>query len=135
MKNLMSMLKIITSNIEVLHRNVYGTDFFSTHDVTREYYKFLSDMTDDVIEIFMSLGQTEPTLEEAIRVYEPIKPEPIKTSAVFFNIREMFNDLMDQIDLVKETIPHDVADKLQEYKRWLRKEADYKLARATNSIN
>ena len=135
MKNLMSMLKIITSNIEVLHRNVYGIDFFSTHDVTREYYKFLSDMTDDVIEIFMSLGQTEPTLEEAIRVYEPIKPEPIKTSAVFFNIREMFNDLMDQIDLVKETIPHDVADKLQEYKRWLRKEADYKLARATNSIN
>jgi DNA-binding ferritin-like protein len=134
MRNLMSVLKIVTSNIEVIHRNVYGSDFFNVHDVTREYYKLLSDMTDDVIELGMSIGLTEPGLEESLRFYSGLKPEPTKCLQSFAMVREMFHDIIEEIDAAKETLPHDISDKLQEYKRWLRKEADYKLARVLSDI-
>jgi DNA-binding ferritin-like protein len=135
MKNLMSVLKVATSNIEVIHRNVYGTDFFNVHDVTREYYKLLSDMTDDVIELGMSIGLVEPSLEEALRFYPGLKPEPFKCTQSFTMVREMFHDIMEEIDAAKETLPHDISDRLQEYKRWLRKEADNKLARVLSDIH
>jgi len=135
MKKLISKLKIITGNIEVIHRNVYGPEFFTTHEITRGYYEYLSSMTDEVAELFMSIGGIEPGLEDSIRVYPPIEVAPIKSFAAYTLIKEMFNDLMNEIDVVKETLPHDISDRLQEHKRWLRKEADYKLNRISGVSN
>jgi DNA-binding ferritin-like protein len=135
MKNLMSILKIATSNLGVLHRNVYGSDFFNVHEILEEYYKLISNMTDDIIELFMSIREVEPGLEEAMRAYAPIKPEPIKSFLALSTTKEIFQDIIRAIDIAKERLPHDITDRLEEYKRLLRKEADYKLARATNSFN
>lgn len=135
MENLVSKLKIATHNVQVIHRNMYGTGFLSAHTLTEEYYTNLAEMTDEIIETFMSLGFLEPGLDRALRVSESLKGEKIKVNAGLTSIRDIFLDLIATIDKTKETLPHDITDMLEEYKRWLRIEADFTLARILSIID
>lgn len=134
MEKLVATLKVATHNIEVIHRCVYGKDFFSVHELTRGYYQKLSEMTDDIIETFMSIGFYEPGLENSTRLYPSLRGQKIKTYDAYVLVYDIFADITKEIDAIKETLPHDISDKLMGYKVWLRKEMDYKLKRISNSV-
>lgn len=135
MEKLVSALKVTTQNLQVLHRNIYGKDFFKAHELTEEYYRTLGDMTDDVIETFMSLGFIEPSIEKACKSFDSIPGGKITVPAAFLLIKEMFLELMTLIDNAKETLPHDITDMLEEYKIFLRVETNYKINRFLGSID
>lgn len=129
MERLVSALKVTEQNLQVLHRNIYGRDFFTAHNLLEEYYRYIGNMTDEIIEIFMTLGFTEPSIETACKSFDSISGNSIKVPAALILVRDMFLELMVLIDKAKETLPHDISDMLEEHKIWLRLEANYKVAR------
>lgn len=132
MERLVSALKITQENLRVLHRNIHGKDFFTAHNLLEDYYRTVGDMTDSIIEIFMSLGFTEPSMEKSCKSFDSLSGGRITVPNALALVRDMFLDLMSLMDKAKETLPHDISDMLEEHKRWLRLEANYKIARLLN---
>lgn len=135
MEKLVSKLKMATHNVQVIHRNMYGIGFLSAHQLTETYYQYLIEMTDEVIEMFMSLGFQEPSLDRALRTTDSLKGEKIKFTAGLNQVRDIFLDLIATLDKTKETLPHDLSDRLEEHKIWLRVEADFTLARILSIVD
>lgn len=134
MEKLISMLKIATHNVQVIHRNMYGVGFLSAHELSETYYNYLQERTDELIELFMTLGFNEPGLDKALRTSDSLEGEKIKFTAGLATIREIFQDLMVQIDRTKETLPGDISEVLEDFKVWLRKEANFTLARILSDV-
>lgn len=132
MERLVSALKVTEQNLQVLHRNIHGKEFFTAHNLLEEYYRYIGDMTDEIIELFMSLGFIEPSIEKAIKSFDSLSGGRITVASALSLVRDMFLELIGLIDKAKETLPHDVSDMLEEHKRWLRLEANYKIARFLN---
>jgi DNA-binding ferritin-like protein len=131
MTKLLSMLKVIEQNLGILHRNVVGLSWFQSHAKLEEYYDYVSEVKDDLIEISMTIGFREPTIADSLLVYKEINSPVTSFSEVlcFENVRQYFTDLIVEMDIIRPTLPVDVAAKLDEYQYFFRKEAEYKLHR------
>ena len=127
MKELMSVLKIFTHNLQVIHRNLIGDGWFSDHELIAEYYRELGEMTDDVIEIAMTFGYLEPSLERATDFYPSLSGFKVTNRDAFEHIQRMFITLLEIFEKSKDELPADVKSKFEEYQYWLRKEANYKI--------
>lgn len=125
MIELMKCLKAYTENTQVLHRNVYGIDFYPTHEQLGSYYDTLQAMTDDIIEISIALGYKE----EKFSTDELIEVKERNSKESFTEVKKMFDDIIVEINRIKD-VPADVINKLQGYQETLRKESEYKLAKA-----
>ena len=128
MEKLMSVLKVATHNLQVVHRNLTGAGWFSDHELIAKYYKELGEMTDDVIEIAMTFDFLEPDLETALEELSSLSGAPISNREAFEYIQIIFLRLLDIFEDSKEGLPVDVTSKFEEYQYWLRKEANYKIA-------
>jgi DNA-binding ferritin-like protein len=129
------MLKIAYENLFVLHHNVTGPVWFPTHEQIATYYSMIGDMADDVIEIGMSIGVKEPTIAECINQFTLLTVSDRDEKTTYAETRSIFTGLMTQFQTTEKSLGtgyEDIVNKLQEYRETLRKEADYKLARATN---
>ena len=134
MIKLMSALKIFTHNIQVLHRNVIGENWFIDHQTFEGYYQKLSNITDDVIEIAMTMNLGEPSLDKALTFYNSLGGMRITSEDSFQRIQKMFLELIELFEEVKADLKPDVVSKFEEYQYWLRKEASYKIARRLDTI-
>ena len=134
MIKLMSALKIFTHNIQVLHRNVIGENWFTDHETFEEYYQELNDITDDVIEIAMTMNLGEPSLDKALTFYNSFGGMRITSEDSFQRIQKMFLELIELFEEVKPDLKADVVSKFEEYQYWLRKEASYKIVRRLDTI-
>jgi DNA-binding ferritin-like protein len=128
MEELMSVLKIFTHNLQVIHRNLTGDGWFADHELIGGYYEELGEMTDDVIEIAMTFGHLEPNLETATNFYPSLSGFKVTNRDAFEHIQRMFTTLLDIFEKSKDGLPVDVTSKFEEYQYWLRKEANYKIA-------
>jgi len=127
--DLIKMLKVSSENMEVLHRNIYGLDYFPTHSQVGSYYEMIQAMKDDIIEISIGLGENEPSMEECLNYYVALEVKDRNSKESFIAVKVAFENIIAQINRIKD-VPADVINKLQEYQETLRKETTYKLDRA-----
>ena len=110
-QRMLAFLKILQCNLAVLHHGVSGDGWFEVHNYLDDVQEKLAELTDDLIEAGIALGFTEPTIADAVLLFQ----------------RDVLPAVMQAAEGI---VPASVANKLQECEYWLNKEADYKLAGA-----
>lgn len=120
------MLKIYANNIQVLHRNLIGSNWNSNHERLQKYYEKVQECLDSMIEILMSLGYTEPTLKESLEYVEELEIINRSAEESFKIVQEYFQNIIAEMNRF-DNIPDDVVSKMEEYQEYFRLEANYKL--------
>ena len=120
------MLKIYANNIQVLHRNLVGSNWNSNHERLQEYYEKVQECLDSMIEILMSLGYIEPTLKESLEYVEELEVINRSAEESFRIVQSYFQNIIAEMNRMIN-IPNDVISKMEEYQVWFRLEANYKL--------
>lgn len=120
------MLKIYANNIQVLHRNLVGSNWNSNHERLQEYYEKVQECLDSMTEILMSLGYTEPTLKESLEYVEELEIINRSAEESFRVVQEYFQNIIAEMNRL-DNIPDDVVSKMEEYQEYFRLEANYKL--------
>lgn len=128
MNDLILYLKVINQNLGTLHHNLTGKGFFTIHLLTDEYYHKIGDMTDDLIEIGIVLGNKEPSIQDAIIAYASslISVENREAEDTVKLTNDMFVQLISKMEQTRNEVPVYVQSRLDEYMYYLQKE-NYKL--------
>ena len=132
-QNLLKMLKVYANNIQILHRHVVGSNWFSTHKLLEDYYEHVQSDLDSLVEVGLSIEIDEPTLLQSLDSYKELE---IKNRSVVDSYKIVigyFNDIIAQINRVEidGEVSNDVVNLLQEKQTYYRVEANYKIFRAT----
>ena len=132
-QNLLKMLKVYANNIQILHRHVVGSNWFSTHKLLEDYYEHVQSDLDSLVEVGLSIEIDEPTLLQSLDSYKELE---IKNRSVVDSYKIVigyFNDIIAQINRVEidGEVSNDVVNLLQEKQTYHRVEANYKIFRAT----
>lgn len=114
-------------NIAVLHHNIIGGAWYGNHTQLDEYYGYVADFIDDLIEQNIELGGREPSIAEAVSAYGCINVTRRNKIDTFNICKGIFNNFVTMIEECKDGLPSDVISKLEEYQNYFRKEADYKM--------
>lgn len=114
-------------NIAVLHHNIVGGAWYGNHEQLDEYYGYIGDFVDDLIEQNIELGGREPSIAESVSVCGCINVVRRNKNETFNVCRGIFNNLVTMIEECKDRVPSDVISKLEEYQNYFRKEAEYKI--------
>ena len=120
------MLKIYANNIQVLHRNLIGSNWNSNHERLQKYYEKVQECLDSMVEILMSLGYTEPTLKESLEYVDELEVINRSAEESFRIVQSYFQNIIAEMNRMIN-IPNDVISKMEEYQVWFRLEANYKL--------
>ncbi|MFQ8581070.1 MULTISPECIES: hypothetical protein [Holdemania] len=134
-QRMLAFLKVLQCNLAVLHHGVSGEGWFEVHGYLDDVQEKLAELTDDLIEAGIALGFTEPTIADAILLFQrdvlpAVKRERKETYSI---TREAFRSTAGLMQSAEGIVPASVANRLQECEYWLNKEADYKLAGALGS--
>lgn len=124
--DLLKMLKIYANNIQVLHRNLIGSNWNSNHERLQKYYEKVQECLDSMVEILMSLGYTEPTLKESLEYVDELEVINRSAEESFRIVQSYFQNIIAEMNRMIN-IPNDVISKMEEYQVWFRLEANYKL--------
>ncbi len=124
--NLLKILKVYANNIQVLHRNLIGSNWNSNHERLQKYYEKVQECLDSMVEILMSLGYTEPTLEESLEYVDELEVINRSEEESFKIVQSYFQNIIAEMNRMIN-IPNDVTSKMEEYQVWFRLEANYKL--------
>ena len=124
--NLLKMLKVYANNIQVLHRNLIGSNWNSNHERLQKYYEKVLECLDSMVEILMSLGYIEPTLKESLEYVEELEVVNRSAEESFRIVQSYFQNIIAEMNRMIN-IPNDVISKMEEYQVWFRLEANYKL--------
>ncbi len=131
-QRLVAFLKVSYNNLTTLHRNLVGEEWFPTHEKIGEYYEYTAEVVDDLAEIGISLGYSEPTVADSVLMFQtdvlPAQPRGVEES--LRKAMEIFRSVAGMMDSASPSTPPDVQNKILEYRYWFNKEANYKLARA-----
>lgn len=120
------MLKIYANNIQILHRNLIGSNWNSNHERLQKYYEKVQECLDSMVEILMSLGYIEPTLKESLEYVEELEVINRSAEESFRIVQGYFQNIIAEMNRMIN-VPNDVISKMEEYQAWFRLEANYKL--------
>lgn len=131
-QKLVMYLKILQSNLAVLHHNIVGSGWFEAHGVIGGYESEIAGMTDDLIERGIALGYKEPTIAESVLAFQTdvLPADKRERDESYRIVMEAFRSAGGLMQAAEPIVPDDVMNKLQEMEYWLNKEANYKLAGA-----
>lgn len=124
--NLLKILKVYANNIQVLHRNLIGSNWNSNHERLQKYYEKVQECLDSMVEILMSLGYIEPTLKESLEYVEELEVINRSAEESFRIVQGYFQNIIAEMNRMIN-VPNDVISKMEEYQVWFRLEANYKL--------
>lgn len=124
--NLLKILKVYANNIQILHRNLIGSNWNSNHERLQKYYEKVQECLDSMVEILMSLGYTEPTLKESLEYVDELEVINRPAEESFKIVQGYFQNIIAEMNRMIN-IPNDVTSKMEEYQVWFRLEANYKL--------
>ena len=129
---MLAFLKVLQCNLAVLHHGASGEGWFEVHDYLDDVQEKLAELTDDLIEAGIALGFTEPTIADAVLLFQrDVLPAMKRERKETYHItREAFRSAAGLMQASEGIVPASVANKLQECEYWLNKESDYKLAGA-----
>lgn len=114
-------------NIAVLHHNLIGGAWLADHENLGDYYDYMGNFVDDIIEQNIELGGREPSIAEAVSACGCINIVNRDKNESYNIVKGIFNCLVTMIEEVKSSVPGDVISTLENYQNYFRKEADYKL--------
>lgn len=124
--NLLKILKVYANNIQILHRNLIGSNWNSNHERLQKYYEKVQECLDSMTEILMSLGFKEPTLKESLEYVDELEVINRSAEESFKIVQGYFQNIIAEMNRMIN-IPNDVTSKMEEYQVWFRLEANYKL--------
>ena len=131
-QSLLELAKYLISagiSIKYLHHNLVGGNWFSNHERLGDYYNYINQFEDEVIEQAIMLGSQEPSVEEALQAYPALNVQPRDKQETFSQLKIIFDTIVSMVEGSKDGLPADVISKFEEYQNYLRKEADYKVVR------
>ncbi|HAB67062.1 MAG TPA: hypothetical protein DCE23_06820 [Firmicutes bacterium] len=131
---LMSALNLYRYNFRIMHWKAKGKHFKKVHDLMADYYTMLDGFIDEVVEIGLmydvepvSYQETFEILNKSELQFEQLHgseafdcPEAVKKSG------EMFDQLIQVYDTVKEEVHGAIASKLEEHQYAMILESKYK---------
>lgn len=124
--DLLKILKVYANNIQVLHRNLIGSNWNSNHERLQKYYEKVLECLDSMVEILMSLGYIEPTLKESLEYVEELEVVNRSAEESFRIVQSYFQNIIAEMNRMIN-VPNDAISKMEEYQVWFRLEANYKL--------
>jgi len=122
-----SMLKVIEDNFKILHHNIVGENWFSVHEKLAEYYEKVGDVEDAIIEMGIMNGCADVSIKDAVLNYDSLEVKPYDVNTAFSLSLKMFNDIVNELNIVKEGLPADCVSEIETYQYWFRLESKYKL--------
>lgn len=131
---LMSALNLYRYNFRIMHWKAKGKHFKKVHDLMSEYYDMLDGFIDEIAEIGLmndiqpvSYQDTFDILNRSDLEFEQLHgtetfdcPEAVKKSG------EMFDQLIQLYDEVKDGAPDAIVSKLEEHQYTMMLESKYK---------
>lgn len=127
--DLIKYLKVCDQNIQTLHRHLRSDNFFEEHEVLGEYYEKIGEFIDTIVEIALSLGYQDVSIKEAIEQYNLLDCRDYTRKEAFNYVYKAFNEIINIMDDLKETIPGFITGKFEEIQYYLNIEANYKITR------
>lgn len=124
--NLLKILKVYANNIQILHRNLIGSNWNSNHERLQKYYEKVQECLDSMTEILMPLGFKEPTLKESLEYVDELEVINRSAEESFKIVQGYFQNIIAEMNRMIN-VPNDVISKMEEYQVWFRLEANYKL--------
>lgn len=119
-------LKVLYQDLGVLHHNITGATFFSNHEQLGELYEEVGEMTDNLIELGMTIGLFEPSIEESLQFKASIPVRFYTTNEAFTIVVEEFKRAIELMEGVKIFVPDDIKNKIEEHEYTLRINGLYK---------
>lgn len=119
-KNMVKYLKVLYQDVQVLHHNIKGIAFFSNHEQLAEMYEDVGEMTDNLIELGMTIGILEPSIEESLAFKPSIEVRFYDYKECFAIVRDEFARAISLMELAKVNVPADIKNKIEEHEHNLR---------------
>lgn len=125
-KNMIKYLKVLYQDIQVLHHNIVGVAFLSNHETLGEMYKDIGDINDNLIELGMTIGLFEPSIEESLDFKKSIDVKFYDYRTAFDIVRDEFAEAIRLMEYAKVYVPDDIKNKIEEHEHTLRIWGEYK---------
>ena len=124
--DMVKYLKALYHDVSVLHHNIKGANFFANHEALGDMYEHIADMLDDLIELGMTIGIYEPSIEDSLK-FKPTIPVRLYTANEAFSIVvDEFKKAIELMSNAKNFVPEDIKAKIEEYQHTLRIDGLYK---------
>lgn len=134
-ESLIGYIKITGQNIRTLHRHLVWDNWFDNHEKLGEYYDYIDEMEDDIVELFLASGFKDMNIYDASQKYHVLECRDYRYDEAFLLVKGYFTRILNMIVRFKEEneLPTAITTKLEEYENWLYKESKYKLSRFIES--
>ena len=124
--DMVKYLKSLYHDVSVLHHNIKGANFFANHEALGDMYEDIAEMLDSLIELGMTIGILEPSIEDSLK-YKPTIPVRLYTANEAFSIIvDEFKKAIELMENAKNFVPADIKNKIEEYEHTLRINGLYK---------
>jgi len=139
--DLIGYLKITSQNLKTLHRHLVGGNWFGDHEKLAEYYEYIDEMEDAVVEISIALGKEccDMSIADAAEKFAVLSGDKkYKADEAFTLTKIYFEKLQRLVEGFKSEnpdLPSGVVSKLDEYSYWLFLESKFKLSALLSDVN
>ena len=137
-ERLLAFMKISYHNLTTLHRHLTNdVGWFGNHEKLGEWYDEIGEQIDDLAEIGLSLGYTEPSIKDAVLEFsgDVLASESRDLKASFKEAHGIMRAVAGMMKAAETVVPPDVQNKLQEYEYDWNKTANYMLAQALGKVD
>ena len=120
-------LKVSYNQLQWLHHNVTGNEFFRAHKNLQKYYEYIGSILDSVCEYVIGQGYKEPNLEMSIDIYQEKMIADTTAYACYLTANALMSDIFDVLTELYGQVPAYFQSKIDEWLYWLYIEGQYKL--------
>ena len=131
---LIAMCSSYSLSARVLHHHITGLQgWFENHPKLADIYGEYDDLSDWLIETYISLGGTEPSTEMSLEIVPTEEVRDHTTQECFKLIYDYDTNLIKQMDIVKKDLPDYLASEMESKQAALHTEAEYMIKQALKS--
>lgn len=135
LQQLVCRMKIGQQDLQTLHHYLIGGkgEWLPAHEMLNDFYEKIGEMTDDLVEIGLSVGVEEPNIQQAVNTYTPMAGKPVGVSDALTAAYQTIIDIADMMQEISNGLDDEqryIQSQMDSYIYDLRKTAEYKLKRA-----
>lgn len=118
--DMVKYLKVLYQDLNVLHHNITGAEFFSNHENLAEMYEDVSKIIDNLIELGMTIGILEPSIQDSLNFKSSIDVRLRNYHDTFEIVSNEMAVAIDYMEKAKNGVPDDIKNKIEEHEHTLR---------------
>ena len=131
---LICMVNSYALSLRVLHHHITGTQgWFENHPKLADFYGDFDDLSDWLVETYISLGGVEPTSEMALEIVPTVAIRDYSTKECLTMAKGFMEATIAQMDKVKPDLPDYLASEMESKQADLHTKAMYMLKQALAS--